>query len=222
MLNKLTTNTSVVHHKMHPWVYWDGWFSEEELQKIDEYCLSREMEKAKIHRPGSYVESMTGKKEEEILSNHNKLVVDYRESNISMCQANPENDWIFKKLFALVDLVNNNYFNFDLYGFNHFQYTEYVSGGKYHEHMDLLTGDDIPLESIPPRKLSCSLILSDNSDYTGGEFEFNYNGGTQKTIVEQKRGRFIFFPSFILHAVKPVITGKRRSIVAWVVGPKFK
>jgi PKHD-type hydroxylase len=32
----------------------------------------------------------------------------------------------------------------------------------------------------------------------------------------------IFFPSFMLHEVKPVTEGLRKSIVVWVEGPKFK
>jgi PKHD-type hydroxylase len=40
--------------------------------------------------------------------------------------------------------------------------------------------------------------------------------------MAQKRGRILFFPSFILHKVHPVTKGVRKSIVAWVEGPKFR
>jgi PKHD-type hydroxylase len=40
--------------------------------------------------------------------------------------------------------------------------------------------------------------------------------------IEQKRGRIILFPSFFLHKVCPVTKGIRKSIVAWVEGPKFR
>jgi PKHD-type hydroxylase len=189
---------------MYPHVHWDGWFTEEELKKIDTYCRAQEVMAAELSNSG-----------EEVVDNQ------FRKSSISMCHTNSENQWIFEKLFALIDIINDNYYNFDLYGFDFFQYTEYEGGGdKYDEHMDLITGDNATPNMTVPRKLSLSLILSDSTDYTGGEFEFNAGGGN--AVVAQPRGRVIFFPSFILHAVKPVITGKRRSIVAWVLGPKFK
>jgi PKHD-type hydroxylase len=40
--------------------------------------------------------------------------------------------------------------------------------------------------------------------------------------IEQKRGRIILFPSFLLHKIHPVTKGYRKSIVAWVEGPKFR
>ena len=225
MLNKLTTNPDVIYNPIPPFVYWDGCFTEEELQKIDEYCSSRELEKATTSADNEDAD-MDAKSEEikkSKILNYQEFNLDYRKSKISMCHASPENDWIFQKLFALVDLVNNNYYNFNLHGFSYFQYTEYEGPGeKYDEHMDLLFGENLKNHSISQRKLSFSLILSDSTEYTGGEFELNYDGSNHKRIIEQKRGRFLFFPSFILHGVKPVITGKRRSLVAWVVGPKFR
>lgn len=204
MTRKLTTNPYIVHHQMHPYIHWDGWFTEEELEKIDEYCRAQEIKTGQLSNDGH-----------EVVDNQ------VRKSNVAMCVADLNNQWIFEKLFALVDVVNDNYYNFDLYGFDFFQYTEYDGGGgKYDEHMDLITGDNATPDMTVPRKLSLSLILSDSSEYTGGEFEFNAGGG--KHISEQKRGRVLLFPSFILHAVKPIITGQRRSIVAWVLGPKFK
>jgi PKHD-type hydroxylase len=32
----------------------------------------------------------------------------------------------------------------------------------------------------------------------------------------------IIFPSFMIHRVAPVTKGKRKSVVVWVTGPKFK
>jgi PKHD-type hydroxylase len=70
-----------------------------------------------------------------------------------------------------------------------------------------------------PRKLSFSLILSDSSEYKGGEFEFD-TGTADK--AEQKRGRVLAFPSFVKHQVTPIKSGTRKSIVWWALGPKFK
>ena len=32
----------------------------------------------------------------------------------------------------------------------------------------------------------------------------------------------LLFPSYLLHRVKPVTKGTRRSLVLWISGPKFK
>jgi PKHD-type hydroxylase len=87
--------------------------------------------------------------------------------------------------------------------------------------MDMIMGDRVPPDMKTPRKLSMSLILSDESEYTGGEFEFD-TGGKNPEIALQKRGRVLAFPSYVIHAVKPVKKGCRRSIVIWCLGPKFK
>jgi PKHD-type hydroxylase len=71
-----------------------------------------------------------------------------------------------------------------------------------------------------PRKLSFSLILSDSSEYEGGDFEILHGSFPDK--LEQKRGRILAFPSYIVHRVTPIISGSRRSIVFWALGPKFK
>jgi PKHD-type hydroxylase len=65
-----------------------------------------------------------------------------------------------------------------------------------------------------------SLILSDSSSYEGGKFTMKL--GEDEFEVPQKRGRIIFFPSFFLHKIHPVTKGIRKSIVAWVEGPKFR
>lgn len=76
--------------------------------------------------------------------------------------------------------------------------------------------DWAPLVKTPNvRKLSATLLLSDPSEFEGGQFEFADGG-----IVEMKRGSLIVFPSFLRHQVTPVTKGMRYSAVCWVQGPK--
>jgi PKHD-type hydroxylase len=82
-------------------------------------------------------------------------------------------------------------------------------------------GKDIPLDLLIPRKLSFSLVLSDSADYEGGALEF-FTSSAGPSEAEQKRGRVIAFPSYMVHRVTPITKGVRKSIVFWVVGPKFK
>jgi PKHD-type hydroxylase len=38
----------------------------------------------------------------------------------------------------------------------------------------------------------------------------------------KKSGNMIIFPSFFLHKVTPVIKGDRKTLTAWIAGPKFQ
>jgi len=90
--------------------------------------------------------------------------------------------------------------------------------------MDTVLGLDKPIEMAETRKLSLSLILSDPDDYEGGDFYIQTGSPDPEKLIkmEQKKGRVLAFPSFMIHGVAPVTKGTRRSIVVWVDGPKFK
>jgi len=68
------------------------------------------------------------------------------------------------------------------------------------------------------RKLSISILLSNENDFEGGAFEFK---GFEKQPV-LKQGSIIVFPSFIEHRVTPVTAGTRYSAVTWVQGPAYR
>jgi len=199
---KLTTTPKISYSITYPYVFWDNWFAESELRAIEEYCTTQS-----VITTGTIGGGVVN--------------LDIRDSNVAMHYANNDNKWIFDKFLHLVDHINNTFYQMDLLGFDTFQYTEYnTKGSKYEPHMDMMIGDDIAIDLIIPRKLSLSLILSDSSEYTGGEFEF-LTGGEPK-IAEQKRGRVLAFPSYVVHGIKPIESGLRRSIVIWALGPKFK
>jgi PKHD-type hydroxylase len=84
-------------------------------------------------------------------------------------------------------------------------------------------GEDVLNKDKPfimPRKLSFTLVLSDTKTFKGGDLEFDTGG--PYVAAEQKRGRIIAFPSFVKHRVTPIKKGVRKSVVWWVLGPKFK
>ena len=78
------------------------------------------------------------------------------------------------------------------------------------------------------RKLSVTISLSDESDYEGGDFEFDFrsseDGSNQPQICKEIRpkGSIVVFPSFVWHRVKPVISGTRHSLVIWNLGWPFR
>jgi PKHD-type hydroxylase len=70
------------------------------------------------------------------------------------------------------------------------------------------------------RKLSMSMLLNTPGvDFEGGDFQTFF---AKETDVSLKRGQILIFPSFIVHRVKPVTKGIRKSLVIWVTGPGFK
>ena len=44
----------------------------------------------------------------------------------------------------------------------------------------------------------------------------------QPERLEKTRGTFIAFPSFVLHRVTPVTRGTRWSLVAWILGARWR
>ena len=71
------------------------------------------------------------------------------------------------------------------------------------------------------RKLSFTLQLSDPDDYEGGNVEL-ISEANQNYIAPRQRGAIILFDSRTQHRVNKVTKGTRRSIVGWVVGPRWK
>jgi PKHD-type hydroxylase len=97
----------------------------------------------------------------------------------------------------------------------HTQICRYKSAdkGHYDWHVDVAP----PKDSVQ-RKLSISILLSDPSDFEGGELQFK---GIEDRKILTKQGSIVVFPSFIEHRVAPVTKGVRYSAVTWANGPSF-
>jgi len=65
------------------------------------------------------------------------------------------------------------------------------------------------------------LLLSDPETYDGGNLQLLDEGGSSY-IAPRKRGTIILFDSRTQHRVQKVTRGVRKSIVGWVVGPRFR
>lgn len=142
----------------------------------------------------------------------------FRDSKVKWLLWNDDNWWLYNKIMDKVRLLNNEFWQFDLYGINEYlQYTEYESKpsgrGHYDYHMDLAHNG-----IASNRKLSFECVLED--DYEGGEFSTLIGPTEQK--VKIKKGDAIFYPSFLMSKIYPVRSGKRSSIVSWISGPSFK
>jgi PKHD-type hydroxylase len=142
-----------------------------------------------------------------------------RMSQVAWVGFKPELQPLWDKLAIAVAEVNRRYFHFDLTGFHEPMqlglYTEQQQG-----HYDWHT-DASPSDTGVPRKLSMAMLLSDPSEFEGGEFQVKTGTDAVQTL-EIVKGRAWFFPAYTLHRVAPVTKGVRRSLVLWVGGPPFK
>ena len=128
--------------------------------------------------------------------------------------------WIKSLVYDFAARANKAAFGFDISYLEDIQYTIYngADEGYYDWHFDTFWGNHTAFD----RKISVIIQLSDPIEYEGGEFLLDpmYEAPDPKQI--KRSGTVFCFPSPIRHTVKPVTKGIRKSLVAWVEGPKFK
>jgi PKHD-type hydroxylase len=159
---------------------------------------------------------------------------------------NSENAWIHTShwitgwLWYYIQKMNRENFQYNITDIDggSMQYTHYGPGQFYNWHTDgdldlyykpevsAASGvnqgnENVILAGENVRKLSFSLLLSDPKDYTGGEFQFLGANG-KSFLAPKQRGTLIIFDSRTKHRVRKVRSGVRKSLVGWVVGPRWK
>ena len=152
----------------------------------------------------------------------------------------PTNHWISGFLWHYIQKANRDNFLYDLSHIDgeSMQYTRYGEGEFYNWHNDAglatqfkptavgndnekLTQDYVPQMTEHVRKLSFSLQLSDPDDYEGGNVVLLDEAG-RRYVAPRQRGTIVLFDSRTQHRVCKVRKGVRKSIVGWVVGPRWK
>lgn len=121
-------------------------------------------------------------------------------------------EWLYRRIEEFTMKTNSTNFRFNVDRLEELSYVEYHGNNK--GHYDWHVDGQIHMT----RKISFSLLLSDPSEFEGGDLVMNDG---KDHIVEKVKGRITFFPSFTLHRVTPVTSGIRRVIVSWVHGPLF-
>ena len=148
--------------------------------------------------------------------------------------------WMGGFLWHYIERANRENFLYDLKGLDseHIQYTVYDEGEYYDWHNDggLTTlykpqfignstdgvGDDFVNQNKElVRKLSFSLQLSNPEDYEGGELELVNETG-ESYVAPKTQGCLVLFDSRTRHRVRTVTKGTRKSLVGWVLGPRWK
>lgn len=152
----------------------------------------------------------------------------------------PTSHWSAGFLWHYVQCANRENFLYDLTAIDgeNIQYTQYGEGQFYDWHIDAgidisykpeqIIGsgnnnakDFLHVQGEYVRKLSFTLQLSDPEDYTGGEVQFMDNS-RKSFFAPKQKGTIILFDSRTPHRVRKVKSGLRKSLVGWVVGPRWK
>jgi len=68
-----------------------------------------------------------------------------------------------------------------------------------------------------------TIQLSDDEEYEGGNLEFkNILTNEKQEKAQRQKGWVCVFPSYLEHRVTMVTKGTRKSLVAWVEGPRWR
>ena len=154
----------------------------------------------------------------------------------------PTTHWVAGFLWHYVQRANRENFLYDLRNIDgeSLQYTRYEEGQFYGWHNDAGLATQYKPQSVGNRgngqenvqdfinencemvrKLSFSIQLSHHDDYEGGNVQLLDEAGNNY-IAPRKRGCIVLFDSRTQHRVLKVTKGTRKSIVGWVVGPRWK
>jgi PKHD-type hydroxylase len=156
---------------------------------------------------------------------NNEQNKDVRDSQVAWINDDPnlqnldDRRWLLQRIADTIGMVNRDKFQLDLDHFFPMQFTKYGLNQHYDWHVDVHEG----AESNEHRKLSAVLMLTDPSEYEGGELELNIGGNPDNCLrLKPPAGTVVFFYSHIPHRVLPVTKGDRASLVIWALGPKVR
>ena len=178
-----------------------GGFTSDEIDQIDFIVPHQNFEKGSI-----------GNK----LINNAKTDLTVRDADIIWINKDQNSAPHFDILGRVISKVNHDHFLLDIDGIESLQYTKYDKDQHYTWHMDYEYGFR---EWV--RKISVSVMMSDPSEYEGGELEICINGNIDKPIkLKPEKGDIVFFASWMPHRVAPIISGTRKTLVTWVMGKR--
>jgi PKHD-type hydroxylase len=126
--------------------------------------------------------------------------------------------WMFERMRAAAVALNARWWNLDLTGiWPWLQLLRYREGQFQSWHRDGVTG------AFSHRKLTLVAMMSDPSDYDGGELQFLDATTALVPPAEQRaRGTIVAFPGWEVHQVAPVTRGTRYTLVTFVEGPPLR
>lgn len=128
--------------------------------------------------------------------------------------------WIMERILSEINEANERYWQYkipnnplsDLVENIQFQVYHASQRGHYNWHQD--TGIRGPLSR---RTLSAVVILSDLTEYEGGELQIKSKNGLLS--FDKRQGAVVLFPSYMLHQVTTVTKGTRCALAIWIQSP---
>jgi PKHD-type hydroxylase len=175
--------------------------------------------------------ALTGNEQKKILDDKTiKDLKKLRNSNIAWLN----DKWIYNAIHPYVHEANRRAgWNFEWDWSESCQFTKYNKKQFYDWHKDSW---EHPYDNLNDlnihnkiRKLSVTVSLSNESEYSGGELEFGLNEDNPdkktKTVILKEikeKGSLVVFPSFLWHRVRKVTKGTRYSLVIWNLGYPYK
>lgn len=150
-----------------------------------------------------------------------KVYGKYDDSRVKATSAffnlNEDTRWIYDKMAEAIQNLNEINYQFDITCFaESFYYNTYQDGEHFNWHIDA------GYRNPSPRKLSCILLLSDPSEYDGGEFDVLAGNELNYHRSKKEKGLIIAFPSHKIHRVTPITRGTRRALLMFAHGPNFR
>lgn len=181
--------------RTHPaWIMWESALSDEECDDIIEKGLTKTPNEATTFGGQSEI----------------------RKTQVRWLQ--PDDFPEIHSRVAEFAVAANEHFKLEIETLPYLQFTEYLDiGFKYDDHHDV----DWDRQDGMHRKISLSIQLTDPEDYEGGELRFTTTQNPDSEEVK-RRGTVVAFVSYYEHEVTPITKGTRRSLVAWVEGPRWK
>ncbi len=185
---------------LYPWVSFQDMFTPEQCEQIIELGKQLELKEGVVG---------TGDTDYGLNSDLRSARVGWFDS------AAESSNWIYRSLTEAVNRINSEFWHFDLEYLEGLQFTAYDKPGDHQDtHMDTgLVGEHY-------RKLPLVVQLTDPETYKGGDLELQL--AHDFTPMSRTQGSITVFPSFLLHRVRPIVEGKRYSLVSWVCGRPFK
>ena len=180
-------------------------FDQEEIDRILFYEKILNFEKAQT----------IGEQQGEKLEERDK----FRICDIASMMIDQNTQWLWDKIGHISAKANYDLFLYDINAIEDLNYLIYhgTENGKYISHRDVLMHGYRRYD----RKISGIMMLSDPSEYKGGDLLIDTHATDSKEKwrkVELEKGDVVFFDSGFTHCVEPVTEGKRQVIVFWLHG----
>lgn len=190
------TETIDTNYDMLNYFYYKQAFNSDEIKKIVLIC--EKLDSEIIKHNDSHISSD-----------------DKRRDTISYLPLNDETSWIYDKIYNLSIEANQDMgWNFDIDSINeHMEYSTYTNNsGHYLWYSDIASSNN--------NKLSVTLHLSLEEEYSGGHTEFN--SGYEISQPKFSVGDVVITPSYLLQRVTPILSGVKRTINLSITGKSFK